>query len=190
MTSTNTNAPVAPNTQHMNEQDIAAKTKPTELFECFDPGTDKQHSQYDLFQDINILLRYNDDEELLQNHPHDSDYQQLVRSLDKRQREFFYYVLHSIKTNDDPLRLFLSGGAVIGKSSALYEVPTRFLNSIPGENPDEAKVLKVAPTGKAAFNIKGNTLHSAFKIPTNRGFQHCTLDTDTLNTIPAQLRKL
>lgn len=49
MTTTNTNAPVAPNTQHMNEQDIAAKTKPTELFECFDPGTDKQHSQYDLF---------------------------------------------------------------------------------------------------------------------------------------------
>lgn len=174
----------------MNEQDIAAKTKPTELFECFDPGTDKQRSQYDLFQDMNILLRNNDDEELLQNHPHDSDYQQLVRSVDKRQREFFYYVLHSIKTNDDPVRLFLSGGAVIGKSSALYEVPTRFLNSIPGENPDEAKVLKVAPTGKAAFNIKGNTLHSAFKIPTNRGFQHCTLDTDTLNTIPAQLRKL
>lgn len=67
MTTTNTNALVAPNTQHMNEQDIAAKTKPTELFECFDPGTDKQHSQYDLFQDINILLRNNDDEELLQN---------------------------------------------------------------------------------------------------------------------------
>ena len=49
-------APVAPNTQHMNEQDIAAKTKAAELFECFDPGTNKQHSQYDLFQDINILL--------------------------------------------------------------------------------------------------------------------------------------
>lgn len=81
----------------MNEQDIAAKTKPTELFECFDPGTDKQRSQYDLFQDMNILLRNNDDEELLQNHPHDSDYQQLVRSVDKRQREFFYYIYTLLK---------------------------------------------------------------------------------------------
>ena len=54
---------MAPNTQHMNEQDIAAKTKPTELFECFDPGTNKQHIQYDLFQDMNILPWNDDDEE-------------------------------------------------------------------------------------------------------------------------------
>ena len=51
-------------------------------------------------------------------------------------------------------------------------------------------MLKVAPNGKAAFNIKGNTLHSAFKIPANRGFQYCTLDADRLNTIRAQLKRL
>ena len=189
----NFSAPVASNTQHMNEQDIAAKTKASELFQCFDPGSNKQHSQYDLFQDMNILPRNNDDEELIQNRLHDSDYRQLVRSLNKKQKEFFYHVLHSVKTNDDPLRLFLSGGAGVGKStvtSALYEALTRYLNSVPGENPDEAKELKVAPTGKAAFNINGNTPHSAFKIPANRGFQYCTLDTDRLNTIRAQLRKL
>lgn len=50
--------------------------------------------------------------------------------------------------------------------------------------------MKAAPTGKAAFNIKGNTLHSAFKIPANRGFEYCCLDTDRLNTIRAKLRKL
>ena len=189
----NYSAPVAPITQHMNEQDIGAKTKASELFECFDPGSNKHHSQYDLFQDMNILPRSNDDEELIQNRLHDSDYQQLVRSLNKKQKEFFYHVLHSVKTNDDPVRLFLSGGAGVGKStvtSALYEALTRYLNSIPGENPDEAKVLKVAATGKAAFNTNGNTLHSAFKIPANRGFQYYTLETDRLNTIRAQLRKL
>ena len=81
----------------------------------------------------------------------------------------------------------------VGKSTvtnALYEALMRYLNSVPGENPDEVKVLKVAPTGKAAFNIKGNTLHSAFKIPANRGFQYCTLDADRLNTIRAQLKRL
>ena len=142
---------------------------------------------------MNILPRNNDDAELIQNRLQDSYYRQLVCSLNKKQKEFFYHVLHSVKTNDDPLRLFLSGGARVGKStvtSALYEALTRYLNSIPGENPDEAKELKVAPMGKAAFNINGNTLHSAFKIPANRGFQYCTLDTDRLNTIRAQLRKL
>ena len=50
--------PVAPNTQHINEQDAAAKTKPSKLFGCFDPGTNKQHSQYDLFHDMGILPRH------------------------------------------------------------------------------------------------------------------------------------
>ena len=131
--------------------------------------------------------------ELVQNRLNDSDYRQLVRSLNIKQKEFFYHVLHSIKTKDDPLALFLSGGAGVGKSTvtnALYEALMRYLNSVPGENPDEVKVLKVAPTGKAAFNIKGNTLHSAFKILANRGFQYCTLDANRLNTIRAQLKRL
>ena len=143
---------------------------------------------------MGILPRHNDQEELVQNRLNDSDYRQLVRLLNIKQKEFFYHVLHSIKTKDDPLALFLSGGAGVGKSTvtnALYEALMRYLNSVPGENPDEVKVLKVkAPTGKAAFNIKGNTLHSAFKIPANRGFQYCTLDADRLNTIRAQLKRL
>ena len=66
----------------------------------------------------------------------------------------------------------------------------RYLNTVPGENPDDIKVLKDAPTGKVAFNISGNTLHSAFKIPAIRGFEYCTLDRDRLDTIRTQLRKL
>ena len=185
--------PVAPNTQHINEQDGAVKTKHSKFFGCFDPGTNKQHSQYDLFDDMGILPRHNDQEELVQNRLHDSDYRELVRSLNIKQKEFFYHVLHSVKTKNEQVTLFLSGGAGVGKSTvtnALYEALTRYLNSIPGENPDEVKVVKVAPTGKAAFNINGNTLHSAFKIPANRGFQYCTLDADRLNTIRTQLRKL
>ena len=98
-----------------------------------------------------------------------------------------------MKTKDKALYLLLSGGAGVGKSAvtnALYEALIRHLNVIPGENPEEVKVLKVAPTGKAAFNINGNTLHSAFKIPANKGFEYSSLDADRLNTIRAQLRKL
>ena len=113
--------------------------------------------------------------------------------MNEKQRQFFYHVLHSVKTSDDPLRLFLSGGAGLGKSTvtnALYEALIRYVNSIAGENPDEINVIKVAPTGKAAVNIKGNTLHAAFKIPANKGFEYCTLDSDRLNTITTKLRKL
>ena len=73
--------PAAPNTQHINEKDITAKTKPSELFGCFDTGTNKQHIQYDLFDDMGILPRHNDEEELIQSCLHDDDYRQLVRSL-------------------------------------------------------------------------------------------------------------
>ena len=85
----------------------------------------------------------------------------------KSRDSFFYHVLHSVKTKDDPLRLFLSGGAGVGRgtvTNALYEALIRFLNGMAGENPDDVKVVKTASTGKAAFNIKGNILHSAFKI--------------------------
>ena len=184
---------VAPNAEHISKQDCAVKEKPSELFACFDPRKNKDHEQYDLLDDIGIFPRSNDEKELVIKRMSDDNYFALVRSLNEKQRQFFYHVLHSIKTRDDPLRLFLSGGAGVGKSTvtnALYEALIRCLNSIAGENPDDVKVVKAAPTGKAAFNIKGNTLHSAFKIPANRGFEYCALDSDRLNTIRAQLKKL
>jgi phosphate starvation-inducible protein PhoH len=54
----------------------------------------------------------------------------------------------------------------------LYEALIKYLNSQPQNDPDDVSVVKVAPTGKAAFNIRGNTLHSAFKILANRGFNY------------------
>ena len=108
-------------------------------------------------------------------------------------KNFFYHVLNSVKTEKLPLRLFLSGGAGVGKSTvtnALYEALIRYLNAQTENDPDDISVVKVAPTGKASFNIRGNTLHSAFKIPANRGFNYCTLDRDRLNTIRAQLQRM
>ena len=184
---------VAPNTEHINNQDCAIKNKASKLFGCFDPGKNKQHKQYDLLDDIGIFPRTNDEDELVIKCLSDDDYYTLVHSLNEKQQQFFYHVLHSIKTKDDPLKLFLSGVAGVGKSTvtnALYEALIRHLNSVTGENPVDVKVVKSAPTSKAAFNIKGNTLHAAFKIPANRSFEYCALDSDRLNTIRTQLKKL
>ena len=55
---------VAPNAEHINQQDCTVKDKPSELFGCFDPGKNKQHNQYDLLDDIGIFPRSSDQEEL------------------------------------------------------------------------------------------------------------------------------
>ncbi|PFX25090.1 hypothetical protein AWC38_SpisGene10304 [Stylophora pistillata] len=142
---------IAPNAQHINKQDSATEQKPSELFGCFDPGNNKQHSQYDLLDDIAIFPRCVYQEELLVKQISNDEYRQLVRSLNEKQRQFFYHALHSVKISDDPVRRFLSGGAGVGKSTvtnALYEALLWYLNSIAGENRDEIKVIKAAPIGK------------------------------------------
>ena len=184
---------VAPNAQYRDEQDKEIGSNISELFGCFDRGKDKQYSEYDLMNDIGIYPRTNDYEELVVKRLKDNEFRKLVQSLNMEQKEFFYDVLNSVKIGKVPLRLFLSGGAGVGKSTvtnALYEALIRYLNSQPQNNLDDVSVVKVAPTGKAAFNIRGNTLYSAFKIPANRGFSYCTLDRDRLNTIRSQLHRM
>ena len=56
---------VAPNAQYRDEQDKEIGSNVSELFGCFDPGKVKQHSEYDLINDIGIYPRTNDDEELV-----------------------------------------------------------------------------------------------------------------------------
>jgi hypothetical protein len=55
------------------------------------------------------------------------------------------------------------------------------------ENPEEVKVLLVAPTGTAAFNISGYTAHSAFKIPPKSTKTYQPLGNETMNTLQMQL---
>lgn len=58
-----------------------------------------------------------------------SEYNALVRSLNDKQKIFFYHVLHKIKTDDLPICCFLTGGAGVGKSlltTCLFQAITRF----------------------------------------------------------------
>ena len=94
---------VAPNAQYRDEQDKDIGSKESELFGCFDPGKDKQHTEYDLINDIGIYPRTNDDEELVVKRLKDDDFRKLVQSLNIEQKEFFYHVLNSVKTGKMPL---------------------------------------------------------------------------------------
>jgi len=69
-------------------------------------------------------------------------------------------------------------------SKALYQAALKYYNTRPGINFNEAKVLMLAPTGKAAYNIKENTIHSALAIPACQSLKrYKSLDSSTIGTI-------
>ena len=120
----------------------------------------------------------------------DEEYRKQMRTLNRKQSEFVMDVLHHAKTSDEPIYRFLSGGAGVGKThvtTLLYQSLYRYLNKRPGIDPDKPCILLMAPTGKAAYLIRGNTLHSALKIPVNQKLQYKSLDTDSLNTLRMQM---
>ena len=161
---------ILPEAEHENLIDAEEDVLDSNDYGCFSPGKSTDVTNYDIGYDLGIATS-GVSEEISDNRLSDSKYRDLVQSLNKKQKDFFYHVLHWIKTKDEQIFTFLSGGAGVGKTqvtNALYQALVRYYDSIPGENPDELKVLKCAPTGKAAYNIRGNTLHSAFQVPANQ----------------------
>ncbi|XP_069109303.1 uncharacterized protein [Argopecten irradians] len=182
---------IAPLTQHTEQEDEQEGSHESKQFIYYKPET-AAHQEYDIGVDLGIsqtAAHVEHSPTLLPN----EEYLQLVRQLNLKQKEFFLHVLHWVKTRDDPLYAFLTGGAGVGKSvviKALYQALKRCLCSVEGENPDNCKVLLCAPTGKAAHNINGTTIHAAFKILPNRGYQNYHVDSDTLNTLRVKYRDL
>jgi PIF1-like helicase len=56
----------------------------------------------------------------------------------------------------------------------------------PGCDPSLSKVLILAPTGRAAFNVNGRTIHDALKVPVGRKMSR--LDPSTLSSMYSQLQ--
>ena len=148
---------------------------------------------YNLSDDLGISSVVNS-ELLTMNKLPDDEYRHMVQTLNKEQKEFFYPVLHLIKSSEEPFYCFLSGGAGVGKShvtKALYQAALKYYNTKLGINFTETQVLMLAPTGKAAYNIKGNTIHSALVIPAGQLLKNYKrLDSSRLNTLRSQIGRL
>ena len=98
-----------------------------------------------------------------------------VLKLNHGQREIFDYILKHVIRNDEPLRLFITGGAGTGKTlllHSLYQSLSRHFNLQPNMNADMNSVLCLASTGKAAYLIKGNTIHSGLNIKAKKRNRH------------------
>ena len=63
----------------------------------------------------------------------------------------------------------------------LHQALLRILCSKEGEDQNDTKIVLCAPTGKAAYNIRGTTLHAAFNIPASQGFDSRALGPDQLS---------
>ena len=75
----------------------------------------------------------------------------------------------------------------MGKShltKSIYQAALKYYNSREGEDFHQVNILLLAPTGKAAFLIKGNTIHSALAIPASQSLKNYKhLDLSRLNTL-------
>lgn len=113
----------------------------------------------------------------------------MLRILNEKQREIVMFhqkwckdALHSLKHNRliNPYRVFLSGPGGVGKSHVIKLIHSdciRFLR-LAGD-----RFQHTAPTGVAAFNINGMTLHSGFLLGTAKYNSSQALSHDKLNTL-------
>lgn len=119
----------------------------------------------------------------------DDDLRQSVRSLNIQQRQAYNIVLswcrNKVKNRNSlkpvhvqPIYLFITGGAGAGKShliKTIYHTAEKtFKHGF--MNPEKPTVLLMAPTGVAAININGTTIHAALAIPkeaSDNDFHRC-----------------
>ena len=130
------------------------------------------------------------------------EYRRLLRGLNEKQRGIVMYhrnwckkTVIALRNGESivPYRVFLSGPGGVGKSHVirLIHSDTLKLLRLAGTlQPGDVTVLLTAPTGVAAFNINGMTLHSALLLGCSKyaGFQ--PLGHDRLNTLRSKLSKL
>jgi hypothetical protein len=122
----------------------------------------------------------------------EEEYLHMLQKLNADQRDYVYNIAHHFKHSEEPIYHLLTGGAGVGKSlviKVIYQTLIRIFNSNIDDDPDQPTVLLAAPTGKAAFNIKGQTIHSALKLPINQSTLS-ELSADISNTLATRYARL
>ena len=178
---------VAPSTQH--ENDIQGDADPSTLCDLafHEPDHTPRH-QFDIGPFMGIAPAHTecDDVDLILSVMTDENYYELLGQLNKKQEEFHTHIMHQAAQSSEQVLCALHGGAGTGKSTvthAIYQGLYRLLNKCSGEDFSVPHALLVAPTGRAAYNIHGCTIHRAFMIAANQKLEHRALSWDNLNIL-------
>ena len=134
--------------------------------------------EYDILQDIEATAQQNRTSpaqplinQLKMTIMPQAEYHALINSLNNEQRQFHDHVVFLVKDNAPAWQTLVSGGAGVGKSHLLraidQSVKQCFMRQA-GRDFTKTPVVIVAPTGTAAFNVKGLTIHTALAVPPNR----------------------
>jgi len=177
---------IAPNMEYNEAVDADQGREISDEFCLFLPHN-KHQEQYDIGLEFNAKVQDSEIEIRVRSLP-DAQFYAGVQTLNEQQHEFFIHVLRSTRDHACPYAVFISGGAGVGKShvvNMLYQALDRELSRHPGDNPEDTRILLCAPTGKAAFNIHGYTIHSAFQIKHNQALSldNQRLGDSQLNTL-------
>ena len=107
----------------------------------------------------------------------DTEYNNKVAGLNDSQQDAFDQVVQYTRTRHqyfmrereslpEPLHVFITGGAGTGKSHLIAVIKEHIERAHTGS---QNACMLVAPTGVAAFNIGGLTIHYAFSLPVEHG---------------------
>ena len=92
-----------------------------------------------------------------------------------------------------PYHLFVSGPGGVGKSHIIKIIKSDIIKLLRLSGifePDDVMVLLTTPTGVAAFNVGGMTLHSALLLSRSKCSGYQSLSHDRANTLRMRLGKL
>ena len=161
----------------------------------FNKSIDDKYENYDFENDLEhyqdrkkFALRSTRPYEIVKQ-PHileDVEYYELMRQLNTEQASIVTDVItRKLYRPDELIYLLLTGGAGIGKThtaKAIFQSLVRIHNVAFPYNPSQLKGIITTYTGKAAFNVGGVTLHSAFSLPFNNS-DCSSLKNENLDTL-------
>lgn len=95
-----------------------------------------------------------------------------IEKLTLCQKKVMKYITNFFKRNQliEPFKIFITGGGGVGKSH-LTRLVINWLRLCTSKQFGVDTVMVCAPTGTAAKNINGKTLHSALNLPVQHGSQ-------------------
>ena len=187
---------IAPSTEESRMQSMAEGSE--QLIEV--SQQDLRDNESILTSGPNLHVRFESAANQLEIPP--DQYREYMRGLNEQQRsivmfhrDWYKKTVLALKQSKpvEPYHVFLSGPGGVGKSHVIKLVHSdtlKLLKLSGAFEPDDVIALLTAPTGVAAFNINGMTLHSVFLLGRSKysGFQ--PLSHDRLNTLRTKLSRL